>query len=138
MRKQAAIREETGRSSYGGQLPLFDQIVRGFLKELSNHKAGVQAASRLEYLDGRISIAGQWCSRRTLILAIEDLKDQIEAPQLLRREVRDFMKLLGFDHIPELKMYRDVATAIMRIDAALHLSRINGTRKPAAASPVYH
>jgi hypothetical protein len=69
-----------------------------------------------------------------VVLAIEDLKQQIEAPLPLRSEAYELMKLLRLDPIPELKLYRDLATAILRIDAALHLSRISRS----AWQPVYH
>ncbi len=138
MRKQPAASTGAGRSSYDGQLPLFDQIAQGFLKELSSHKPGIHVPACLDYLDGTIKIGSDWYARRSMILAIEDLKHQIEAPQPLRREVLEFMKLLELAPIPELKLYRDVATAILRIDAALHLNGISGTRKPAGRSPVYH
>jgi hypothetical protein len=73
-----------------------------------------------------------------LVLAIEDMKQPIEAPQPLRSEVYAFMKLLELNPVPELKLYRDVATAILRIDAAMHLSRINGARMLSILNPVYH
>jgi hypothetical protein len=138
MRKQAAIRAEADLSSYGGQIPLFDQIAYGFLDELSSHRQSLHATACLDYLDGKIKADGDWYTRRTMILAVEDLKQQIEAPQLLCREVYDFMKLLGLTPIPELKLYRDVATAILRIDATLHLSRISGARRASGFGPVYH
>ena len=120
------------------RLPLFDQIAHGFLKALANHQANGEASGRLHYLDGEIKIDGTTYPRRVLVLAIEDMKQPIEAPQPLRSEVYAFMKLLELNPVPELKLYRDVATAILRIDAAMHLSRINGARMLSILNPVYH
>jgi hypothetical protein len=138
MRKEAEVRVETGQGAYGSQLPIFDQIAHGYLKELSSHRKSIHARACLEYLDGKVKVDESWRLRRNIILAAEDSETQTEAPQSLRREVREFMKLLELDHIPELKLYRDVATAILRIDATLHLSRISGTHKPATNTQVYH
>jgi hypothetical protein len=138
MRKQVAVRAEANLSLYGGQIPIFDQIAIGFLKELSSHRQSMHATACLDYLDGKIKVDCDWYTRRSLILAVEDLKQQSEAPLRLRREVYDFMKLLDLTPIPELKLYRDVATAILRIDATLHLSRIGGARKVSGSNPAYH
>ena len=130
--KEAATRTGTGHGFYAGRLPLFDQIAQGFLNTLFSHEASGSAC--LSYLDGKVKIDGATYTRRLVVLAIEDLKQQIDAPLSLRSEARELMKLLRLDPIPELKLYRDLATAILRIDAALHLSRISKS----AWQPVYH
>jgi hypothetical protein len=130
--KEAATRTGTGHGFHASRLPLFDQIAQGFLNTLFSHEASGSAC--LSYLDGKVKIDGATYTRRLVVLAIEDLKQQIEAPLSLRSEARELMMLLRLDPIPELKLYRDVATAILRIDAALHLSRIS----KAAWQPVYH
>jgi hypothetical protein len=127
-----------GQATYAGRLPLFDQIAQGFLKALAGHQASRDAYTGLDYLDGSVKIDGTAYARRVVVLAIEDMKQQIEAPLSLRNDAYAFMKLLGLDPVPELKAYRDVATAILRIDAALHLTRINGARMPVIRIPVYH
>jgi hypothetical protein len=121
-----------------GRLPLFDQIAQGFLKALANHQANSEASSCLRYLDGKVKIDGTTYSRRVLVLAVEDMKQPTEAPLPLRSEAYAFMKLLELNPVLELKLYRDVATAILRIDAAMHLSRINGARMLSIHNPVYH
>ena len=134
MNKEAAARTGTGHGFHAGRLPLFDQIAQGFLSTLSSHEASSDVSACLGYLDGKVKIDGATYTRRLVVLAIEDLKQQIEAPLSLRSEAYELMKLLRLDPIPELKLYRDLATAILRIDAALHLSRISRT----AWQPVYH
>jgi hypothetical protein len=121
-----------------GRLPLFDEIAQGFLKALANHQANGEASSCLHYLDGKVKIDCTTYPRRVLVLAIEDMKQPIEAPQQLRSAACAFMKIFELNPVPELKLYRDVATAILRIDAAMHLSRINGSRMLSIRNPVYH
>jgi len=138
MAKQTVMAAGMAQTAHNNRLSLFDQVVQGFLNELSSHEKSIQVPACLDYLDGKIEVEGQRHVRRATILAVEDLTQQVEAPQLLRREVYAVMKLLGLNPIPELRSYRDVATAILRIDATLHLSGISGTRKLAGSKPVYH
>ena len=135
MKEEAATRTGTGHGFHAVRLPLFDQIAQGFLNTLSCHEARSDVSACLSYLDGKVKIDGATYTRRLVVLAIEDLKQQIEAPLSLRGGAYELMKLLRLDPIPELKLYRDLATAILRIDAALHLSRISRT---AWQQPVYH
>jgi hypothetical protein len=138
MTKQAVMTAAVTQAAHASRLSLFDQVVQGFLAELSGYKRSIQVPACLDYLDGKIELDGHCYMRRAAILAVEDLTQQIEAPQPLRREVYSVMKLLCLDPIPELRSYRDVATAILRIDATLHLSGISGTLNLAGAKPVYH
>jgi len=82
-----------------GRLPLFDQIAQGFLKALANHQANGEASSCLRYLDGEVKIDGTAYPRRVVVLAIEDMKQPIEAPQPLRSEAYAFMKLLELNPV---------------------------------------
>ncbi len=113
-------------------LPLFDQIAQGFLKAAaSRKKSGLFAV--MNYLDDAVMIDGALYTRRAVVLAMEDLKQQIEAPSTLQSETRAQMCMLDLDPIPELKFYRDIATAILRMDASLHQNlRI---RAPEALNP---
>ena len=138
MNEQSLTAAGAAQGFQAGRLPLFDQIAQGFLKALANHQANGEASSCLHYLDGKVKIDGTTYPRRVVVLAIEDMKQPIEAPQPLRSEAYAFMKLLELNPVPELKLYRDVATAILRIDAAMHLSRINGARMLPIQNPVYH
>ncbi|MGO9483657.1 MAG: hypothetical protein ACLPX9_03595 [Rhodomicrobium sp.] len=126
------------QASCAGRLPLFDQIAQGFLKTLAALQASGEAPTWLDYLDGKVKVDGATYTRRLLVLAIEDLKQQIEAPLQLRSEVYSLMKMLQLDPIPDLRLYRDLATAILRIDAALHLVKMKVSRNTAARNPVYH
>ena len=112
---------EARRRVYAG--PLFDQIARGFLESVASHQESGELAYCLNYLDDEVKIDGAWYPRRAVVLAIEDLKQQIDAPVTLQNEARAQMSLLKFNSIPELKLYRDIATAILRMDAALRLTK---------------
>ncbi|MGO9483268.1 MAG: hypothetical protein ACLPX9_01615 [Rhodomicrobium sp.] len=134
MSEKSVISTEPGHGSYAGRLSLFDQIAQGFLNALVNHLASGEALACLDYLDGKVKIDDASCTRRLVVFAIEDLKQQIEAPLLLCSAAYALMKLLKLDPTRELKQYRDLATAILRIDAALHLTRISKT----AWQRIYH
>ncbi len=138
MSEELLIPAGAGQAFYAGRLPLFDEIAQGFLKTLANHQASGEALACLDYLDGKVKIDGVLYMRRVVVLAIEDLKQHIEAPLPLRSEAYALMKLLKLDPIPELKLYRDLATAILRIDAALHLCKTNRARYLIVRGPVYH
>ena len=124
--------------SHAGPLPLFDEIAQGFLKALASGQASGETLTCLDYLDGQVEIEDATYTRRVVVLAVEDLKQQIEAPLPLRSEAYALMKLLKLDPIPELKLYRDLATVILRIDAALHLARMKEAHRSIAHGPVYH
>ena len=112
---------EARRRVYAG--PLFEQIAREFLETVSSHQESGELSYCLNYLDDAVKIDGAWYPRRAVVLAIEDLKQQIDAPLTLQNEARAQMSLLKFNSIPELKLYRDIATAILRMDAALRLTK---------------
>lgn len=119
-------------------LPLFDQVARGFLEMLTSRQESGGPLDCLDYLDGAVKVDDAWCTRRVVVLAIEDLKRQVEAPLPLRSEAHAQMRLLKLDPAPELTLYRDLATAILRIDAALRLTRMSKTQQPNRWQPVHH
>ena|SRR5271166_1820821 len=122
MNKELVTTAEARRRFYAG--PLFDQIARGFLNTMATHQEGGEVSDCLNYLDDAVKIDGAWYPRRAVVLAIEDLKQRIDAPLALQIEARAQMNLLKFDPITELKLYRDIATAILRMDAALRLHQV--------------
>jgi hypothetical protein len=128
---------EARRHFYAGRLPLFDHIAQGFLKVMANRQKGGLFAV-LQYLDGAVMIDGALYTRRVVVLAMEDLKQQIEAPLALQSEVRAQMSLLELKPIPELKLYSEIATAILRMDSALQLSARAKYRDALSRGPVFH
>jgi len=121
MTKELHTAAEARRHFYAGRVPMFDQIVHGFLKAAaSRQKSGLFAV--LNYLDGAIMIDGAFYTRRAVLLAMEDLEQHIEAPLTLQSEARAQMSLLELNPMPELRLYGDIATAILRMDSALRQS----------------
>jgi hypothetical protein len=109
---------DSRRHFYPGRLPLFDHIAQGFLEAVAGRqKSGLFAV--LNYLDGAVMIDGASRARRTVVLAMEDLEQHIEAPLTLQSEAHAQMSLLKLNPIPEFKFYGDIATAILRMDSAL-------------------
>ena len=61
-------------------LPVFDEIAHTFLK--ASH--GKVHTSLQSYLDGPVSIGDAYFTRRAILLAIHDMKDELEAPLALQ------------------------------------------------------
>jgi len=109
------------RWPFAGRLSLFDHIAHGFFRAAaSRQKSGLFAV--LNYLDGAVMIDGALYTRRAVMFAIEDLEQQIEAPLTLQSEASVQMSLLELNPMPGLKLYGDIATAILRMDSALRQS----------------
>jgi hypothetical protein len=134
MNQNLAITEGPGKAANTGGLPLFDQIARGFLKELANRRNKESIPSCAQYLDGKENIDGTFYTRRLVVLAVEDLKQPIEAPLPLCGKAAEQMGRLKLGPIPKLVHYRELATAILRIDAALQLTKAG----KAGWQPIYH
>ncbi len=118
MSKELASAAEARRHFYAGRLSLFDHIAHGFFRAVaSGRKSGLSAV--LNYLDGALMIDGALYTRRTVVLAVEDLEQHIEAPLTLQSEAHAQMSPLKLSPIPELMLYGDIATAILRMDSAL-------------------
>ena len=96
-------------------LPAFDEIAQKFLK--ASHKIGY--ASLQSYLDSSVAISGAFFRRRTILLAIHDMKEDMEAPLALQKGVLAEFELLKMRPTPSLKLYRDIATAILRMEVVM-------------------
>lgn len=138
MSKETVVAAEARQVHCVGRLPIFEQIAQGFLENLANDQHSGASSVCLSYLDAKVKIDGVSYTRRNVVLAIEDLKQQIEAPLPLQCETCAQMKLLRLDPVPEMKLYRDVATAILRIDAALHFSQMSKAQDFPGGKPIYH
>ncbi len=121
-----------------GQLPLFEQIAQGFLEILSSRQENGDLLDCLCYLDGTVRIEGTLCVRRAVVLAVEELKQKIAAPLNLQSEARAQMDRLKLDPAPELTLYRDIATAILRTDVALRLAKMIKARDASGSRPAFH
>jgi hypothetical protein len=137
MTKELVTPAEARRHFYAGRLPLFDHIVQGFLKAAATRqKSGLFAV--LNYLDDAIMIDGALYTRRAVVLAMEDLEQQIEAPLMLQEDARAQMSALELNPIPELKLYCEIATAILRMDSALRHSIRTRAQDALDTGPVFH
>jgi hypothetical protein len=96
-------------------LPAFDEIAKTLLQE-----SHVKVHACLEsYLDGRVAIESASFTRRAVLLAIHDMKNDLEAPLALQEKVLVELLSLEVRPKPELKFYRDIATALLRIEVVI-------------------
>jgi hypothetical protein len=102
------------------RLAIFESVAAGFLRAQASRGETSDCAV---YLDGADTVNGASYPRRAVVLAVEELKQRIEAPLPLVSEASSVTEFLKLSPAPELKLYPDVATAILRIDAALRLAR---------------
>jgi hypothetical protein len=97
-------------------LPAFDEIARTFLATAPGEADALQ-----QYLDGMVEVAGVRYRRRTVLLAIHDMKEERAAPLALQNDALAQLILMKVRPIPLLKNYRDVATAILRMEVVIRL-----------------
>ena len=96
-------------------LPAFDEIAKTLLKE-----SHVKVHACLEsYLDGRVAVGSAYLTRRAILLAIHDMKNDLEAPLALQERVLAELLSLEVRPKPELKFYRDIATALLRMEVVI-------------------
>ena len=108
-------RSETRHSFQVNLLSAFDEIAQTFLKVAQ----GKVHTSLQRYLDGKVAIGGDCFSRRAILLAIHDMKDDLEAPLALREEASLELRSLRVQPAPQLKLYRDIATALLRMEVVI-------------------
>jgi hypothetical protein len=97
-------------------LPVFDEIAHTFLK--ASH--GKVHTSLQSYLDGRVAIGGgAYFTRRAILLAIHDMKEDLEAPSALQKRALAELMSLKVRPAPQLQLYRDIATAILRMEVVI-------------------
>jgi hypothetical protein len=103
-------------------LSAFEEIAQTFLNSVSGERGnGTVFTSLQEYLDGSVLIDGVYCRRRTVVLAIHDLKEELEAPPTLQSKTLAKLKLLHVRPVPQVAFYQDIATAILRMEVVIRL-----------------
>jgi hypothetical protein len=103
-------------------LSTFEEIAQTFLSSVSGERGdGKVFTSLQDYLDGSVLINGAYCSRRTVLLAIHDMKDKQEAPSALQSKTLSKLDLLNVRPVPQVIFYDDIATAILRMEVVLRL-----------------
>jgi hypothetical protein len=98
----------------------FDEIARTFLKAAR----GSAHTSLQGYLDGRVAIGNAYFTRRKILLAIHDMKEDLDAPPALQERVHAKLASLKVRPAPELRLYRDIATALLRMEVVMRFQAV--------------
>lgn len=106
----------------------FDEIAHTFLD--ASHRAF--HAAPLSYLDGWVAVGDAPVTRRGVLLAIHDMKDDLEAPSALRKGAHAVLMVLKMQPAPQPKLYRDIATAVLRVEVMLRSMAVQARRNGAA------
>ena len=93
-------------------LSKFEEIAQTFLNMLTGERGNGKIFTSLQdYLDGSELIDGAYCRRRTVLLATHDMKEELEAPAALQSKTL----------VPQVRLYRDIATALLRMEVVIRL-----------------
>jgi hypothetical protein len=106
---------ESRRPFQGSLLSAFDKIAQRFLGTAH----GKVHSSLQRYLDGGVAIGGAHFTRRAILLAIHDMKEDLEAPRALQERALAELLSLKVRPAPELRLYRDIATALLRMEVVI-------------------
>ena len=121
--KQYEAIVERRRHVHASLLPAFDEIVQSCVKIAQAGRGTGNAFSSLQsYLDERVIAGGVSCQRRSVLLAVHDMIEDREAPLALQRKALAQLILLQMHPVPKLTLYRDIATAILRMEAVMRQS----------------
>ena len=103
-------------------LSTFEEIAHTSLSLVSGERGNGKVFTSLQdYLDGSVLINGAYCSRRTVLLAIHDMKDKQEAPLALQSKTLSKLDLLNVRPVAQVIFYDDIATAILRMEVVIRL-----------------
>jgi hypothetical protein len=120
--KEVMTEAEERRRLQSSLLSKFEEIAQAFLNMLSSERGnGSVFASLQDYLDGAVLVNGAYCRRRTVLLSIHDMKDDREAPASLQSSTLAKLDSLNVRPLPQTKFYRDIATAILRMEVIVRL-----------------
>ena len=120
--KEVLTEVEERRRRQSSLLSTFEEIAQTFLSSVSGERGNGKVFTSLQdYLDGSVLINGAYCSRRTVLLAIHDLKEELEAPSALQSKTLAKLELLHVRPVPQVTFYQDIATAILRMEVVIRL-----------------
>ena len=130
--------EELRRQS--SLLSTFEEIAQTFLSSVSGERGNGKVFTFLQdYLDGSVLINGAYCNRRTVLLAVHDMKDKQEAPPALQSKTLSKLDLLNVRPVPQVIFYDDIATAILRMEVVIRLEAMQApVESKLGARPVQH
>ena len=120
--KEVLTEAEERRRRQSSLLSTFEEIAQTFLSSVSGERGNGKVFTSLQdYLDGSVLINGAYCRRRTVLLAIHDMKDEREAPPALQSKTLSKLDLLNVRPVPQVIFYDDIATAILRMEVVIRL-----------------
>lgn len=96
-------------------LSTFDEIARTCLEGAR----GSAHTALQTYLDGRVAIGDASFTRRAILIAIYDMKEDLDAPLALQEGAFAKLQSLKVQPAPELRLYRDLATALLRMEVVI-------------------
>lgn len=111
-------------------LPVFDAIALASLDAVRSKRGKHECLACLQsYLDGMVEISGARRTRRSILLAIHDMKEDRETPLSLQNKTRAQLTGLKVHPMPQLKYYRDMATALLRMEVVVRLSALRVSKE---------
>ncbi len=122
MNEKVTTETEGRRRLQSSLLSKFEEIAHTFLNMLTGERGNGKVFTSLqEYLDGAVVVDGAYCRRRTVVLAMHDMKEEQEAPPALQNITLAKLESLNVRPLPEVTLYRDIATAILRMEVIVRL-----------------
>ena len=104
--KEVLTEAEERRPRQSSLLSTFEEIAQTFLSSVSGERGNGKVFTSLQdYLDGSVLINGAYCRRRTVLLAIHDMKDELEAPPALQSKTLAKLELLRLRPVPQVTFH---------------------------------
>jgi hypothetical protein len=123
MNEKESMTDTDGRRRLQSSLlSKFEEIAQTFLNMLTGERGNGKVFTSLQdYLDGSELVDGAYCRRRTVLLATHDMKEELEAPAALQSNTLAKLQSLEIRPVPQVRFYRDIATALLRIEVVIRL-----------------
>ena len=120
--KDIMTEAEEWRCHQSTMLSKFEEIAKTFLNSVNGEKESNEVfASLQDYLDGAVLVDGAYSRRRTVVLTIHDMAEELEAPIALQDKTLEKLEFLSLRPVPRVRFYQDVATAILRMEVVIRL-----------------
>jgi hypothetical protein len=123
MNEKESTSDANGRRRLQSRLlSKFEEIAQTFLNMLTGERGNGKVFTSLQdYLDGSELVNGAYCRRRTVLLATHDMKEELEAPTALQSKTLAKLESLQIRPVPQVRLYRDIATALLRMEVVIRL-----------------
>ncbi len=133
---EVLIEAQERRPRQSNLLSKFEEIAQTFLSLVSGERGSGAAFTSLQgYLDGSVSINGADCRRRTIVLTIHDMTEDLEAPPALQSKTLSKLELLNVRPLPQVTFYSDIATAILRMEVVTRPGAVQAPAEPRRPFP---